>query len=229
MRRTVFAEPDRIVSEDEQRAHAHQRRHAQGVAAIVREREERAAVGNESSVQREPVHDRGHAELAHAVVADSCRRSSPSTAREPDHSVRLEPARSAEPPISSGRIGARPSMTSCDALRVAMFAAFARVLIRQLRARARRNPPAARRACVARVRGPLADTHARTRKVVRFQESSSSHALAARIPQLIHVRRNLERRVVPLDGGSRRRDLLARRAARRAHRACPPCWASLSR
>ena len=36
--------------------------------AVVGERQERAAVRNEAAVQREAVHDRGHAELAHAVV-----------------------------------------------------------------------------------------------------------------------------------------------------------------
>src|SRR5437763_4842060 len=44
MRGTVFAETDRIVTEHENRADAHQRRHAQRAATIVGESEERAAV-----------------------------------------------------------------------------------------------------------------------------------------------------------------------------------------
>ena len=46
----------------------HQRRHAHGIARVVGEHQERAAVGTEAAVQRHAVHDRGHAELAHAVV-----------------------------------------------------------------------------------------------------------------------------------------------------------------
>ena len=38
------------------------------VARVVGEHQERAAVGNQAAVQRHAVHDRGHAELAHAVV-----------------------------------------------------------------------------------------------------------------------------------------------------------------
>ena len=40
--------------------------------------------------------------------------------------VRLEPARSAEPPNNSGRAGAKAARAFCEALRVAMFSAFSR-------------------------------------------------------------------------------------------------------
>src|SRR3569833_987328 len=39
------------------------------------------------------------------------------------HSVRLEPARSAEPPTISGSAGAKALIAFCDALRVAIFSA----------------------------------------------------------------------------------------------------------
>ena len=44
MRRAVFAEADGIVGIDEDHAQAHQRRHAHGIARIVRKRQERAGV-----------------------------------------------------------------------------------------------------------------------------------------------------------------------------------------
>ncbi len=68
VRRAVLAEADRVVRVDEDHALLHQRRHAHGVARVVGEHQERAAVRDESAVQRDAVHDRGHAELAHAVV-----------------------------------------------------------------------------------------------------------------------------------------------------------------
>ena len=68
VRRPVFAEADRVVREDVDDADAHQRGHADGVAAVVGEGQEGAAVGHEAAVQRDAVHHRGHAELAHAVV-----------------------------------------------------------------------------------------------------------------------------------------------------------------
>ena len=68
VRRAVFTEADRVVREDVDHALLHQRRHADRVAAVVAERQEGAAVRNEAAVQRQAVHHRGHAELAHAVV-----------------------------------------------------------------------------------------------------------------------------------------------------------------
>ncbi len=43
----------------------------------------------------------------------------------PDQLVKTDPVRSAEPPISSGRHGARASMACCEALRVATVSPFA--------------------------------------------------------------------------------------------------------
>src|SRR5258708_18759252 len=47
---------------------SNQRRHAHGIARVVRKRKERRVVGNESTVQRQAVADRGHAEFADTVV-----------------------------------------------------------------------------------------------------------------------------------------------------------------
>ena len=47
------------------------------------------------------------------------------TPRDPDHSVRFDPARSAEPPTSSGSDLPNTSSAFCEALRVAMVSAFA--------------------------------------------------------------------------------------------------------
>ncbi len=66
--RAVFAQADRIVGEHEDRAQLHQRGHAQRVAAVVGERQEGGAERDEAAVQRDAVHDRAHAEFAHAVV-----------------------------------------------------------------------------------------------------------------------------------------------------------------
>ncbi len=66
--RAVFAQADRIVREHVHHALLHQRGHADGVARVIRERQERAAEGQVAAVQRHAVHDGGHAEFAHAVV-----------------------------------------------------------------------------------------------------------------------------------------------------------------
>ena len=68
VRRAVLAEADRIVREHEDVAQLHQRRHAQRVARIIGEREERPRVRNEPAVQRDAAGDRRHAELAHAEL-----------------------------------------------------------------------------------------------------------------------------------------------------------------
>ncbi len=44
---------------------------------------------------------------------------------EPDHLVRFDPAKSADPPTRSGRIGANASIAFCEALRVAIVSALA--------------------------------------------------------------------------------------------------------
>ena len=68
MGRTVFAEADGIVRHDEDRPDLHHRRQADRRAAVVREAQEGAAVGDQAAVQRDAVHGRGHAVLAHAVM-----------------------------------------------------------------------------------------------------------------------------------------------------------------
>ena len=72
MCRTVFTEPDGIVREDVDGAQIHQRGHAQGIARIIRESQERRAVGNESAVKRNAVQNGRHAEFAHAVADVTC-------------------------------------------------------------------------------------------------------------------------------------------------------------
>jgi len=66
--RAVLAQSDRVVGKHMDHALTHQRRHAQRVARIIGEGQEGAAIRNESAVQCQSIHDRGHAELAHAVV-----------------------------------------------------------------------------------------------------------------------------------------------------------------
>ena len=129
--------------------------------------------------------------------------------------MRLEPARSAEPPISSGKTGARPSMISCDALRVAMLDAFARVLIGEF-AHARGEICRQLAAHASPQFAGLLRIQARVLGHRSVPGELQDYALAARIPQLVHVRGNLERCVVPLDCGARSRDLLL--AERRAVR-----------
>ena len=65
--RAVFAETNGVVGEHVQHALLHQRGHAHGVARVFHEDQEGRAVGHETAVQGDAVHDRAHAELAHAV------------------------------------------------------------------------------------------------------------------------------------------------------------------
>ncbi|MNM96841.1 hypothetical protein D3C81_1093330 [compost metagenome] len=64
----VLAQADGIVCQHVDHAQPHQRGHADGVARVVREGHEGAAVGDQPAVQRHAVHHRRHAELAHAVA-----------------------------------------------------------------------------------------------------------------------------------------------------------------
>ena len=66
--RAVFAQADRVVGVDVDRARVHQRAHAHRVAGVVAEHQEGGVVRDEAAVQGQAVADRGHAELAHAVV-----------------------------------------------------------------------------------------------------------------------------------------------------------------
>ena len=68
VRGAVFAQADAIVREDVDDAQLHQRGHADGVAAVVAEGEEGAAIRDIAAVQGNAVHDGGHAEFAHAIV-----------------------------------------------------------------------------------------------------------------------------------------------------------------
>ena len=89
MRGSVLTESNRVVCEHEYRADPHERRHAQRAAAIVGEGEERAAVGNECTVQCESIHDRCHSELTHPVVQIVARRAGADRPRAtPEREVR---------------------------------------------------------------------------------------------------------------------------------------------
>ena len=74
VRRTIFAEPNGVVREDKDLTNFHECRHAQSVARIVGEHQERGAIGDQASVQCEPVTQRRHRKFAHPkinVVASS--------------------------------------------------------------------------------------------------------------------------------------------------------------
>ena len=215
VRRAVLAEADRVVRVDEDRAQLHQRRHAQRVARVVGERQERADVGNEAAVQREAVGDRAHAELAHAEVDVVARRAS----RVDRHAAR---------PVGEHRAG--------EVGRAADH-------LRQRRARAPRSPAAT--PCAWRWSRPWPPARRRTRRPSPAKSAGSSPAMrransaassgmrgavggearrprapraARRAARASHAgvdrRRDLERRVGPAERGARRRDfLLAERRA----------------
>src|SRR5450830_722513 len=66
--RTVFAQTDGVMGVDMDHALLHQRRHTYRVAGVFHEHQEGRAVRQQAAVQGDAVHDRGHAEFAHAVV-----------------------------------------------------------------------------------------------------------------------------------------------------------------
>ena len=68
MRRTIFAQSNRVVREDVNGLQLHQRREADGGTHIVREHQKRAAVRNDAAVQRHPVHDRAHRVFTHTKM-----------------------------------------------------------------------------------------------------------------------------------------------------------------
>src|SRR3546814_1303343 len=68
VRGAVFAQADGVVSEHMHHALFHQSSHAQGVARVVGKSQESAAKRQVTAVQRNTIHDRCHAELAHTVV-----------------------------------------------------------------------------------------------------------------------------------------------------------------
>ena len=66
--RAIFTQTDGVVGVNEDGALLHQGGHAQGVAGVLHEHQEGGAVGDETTVQGDTVHDGGHAELAYTVV-----------------------------------------------------------------------------------------------------------------------------------------------------------------
>ena len=68
MSRAIFTQADGVVGEHEDGTLLHQRSHAHGVAAIFHEDQEGRAVGHETAVQGDAVHDRSHAEFTDTVI-----------------------------------------------------------------------------------------------------------------------------------------------------------------
>ena len=68
VRGPVFAQANTVVGKHMHHALFHQRGHADSVAAVVAKGQKGAAVGDKAAMQRDAVHDGGHAKLAHTVV-----------------------------------------------------------------------------------------------------------------------------------------------------------------
>ena len=64
----VLAQAHAVVGEDVDRRDAHQGRQADGRAHVIREHEERAAVGTQAAMERHPVERGGHGVFAHPEV-----------------------------------------------------------------------------------------------------------------------------------------------------------------
>jgi hypothetical protein len=118
---TVFAEADRVMRHDEDRADAHQRGQPHRRSRIVGEAEERARIGDDAAMQRHAVQRRRHAKLADAVVDIAIAIAPAEIALVWLVLVLLEPVRSAEPPMVSGTTPLMTSSAISDDLRVATF------------------------------------------------------------------------------------------------------------
>src|SRR5256885_1781531 len=68
MRRAIFAKADRIVGEDEDGLHAHERGKADCRLAVVAENQERRAVWNQRLAEGDAIEHAGHAMLAYAKM-----------------------------------------------------------------------------------------------------------------------------------------------------------------
>ena len=66
--RPILAQPDGVMGEHVDDRQTHQCRHANGIAGVVRKRQEGATVRAKTAVQHQAVHDGRHAELTHSVV-----------------------------------------------------------------------------------------------------------------------------------------------------------------
>ena len=163
--RAVFAQADRVVGEHEDRAQLHQRRHAQRVAAVVGEDQEGGAERDEAAVQGDAVHDRAHAEFAHAVVDVVARLAGTQRDRSPSSwsgwSRSGRPSRRGIPAAPAPAPGSRSGwpcgwrwFPSC------------RRRQRSPQPGSRRSWPAVRPSCGARIRPPRPGTRARRRRTV---------------------------------------------------------------
>ncbi len=219
VRRPVFAKPDRIVREDEYRTQLHQRGHAQRIARVVGEREERADVGNESPVQGEAVGDGAHREFTDAVVHVVAQASG---VRGGGDGHRSRPV---------GEDRAREIGRAADELRKVRRQRLDGLLRRFARGdgfpfRGLRGDEGVRDG--GKVRGQLPGHpprefggQGRMRGAVRRESCVpvlfEQRAALARAPRRIDVGRNFERRMGPAQRGARCRDFLfsERRAVRR--------------
>ena len=204
-------------------ADLHQRRHAQRVARVVGEDEEGAAVGDEAAVQRDAVHHRAHAELAHAVedvVAgdrsgrDRLARPSPWSgwSRSGRPSRRAAPAAPAPAPRarSARPCGWRWSRPSA----LVSSSRAAQPVVEVL--------PAARRHAALEFRRLRRELLLRSPRTAAFHSRSARLPASLRVPAVAHGVRDLERRVRPADRLRAWRRFPRRRAARRARRRCWP-------
>ena len=199
------------------------------VARVVGEHQERAAVRDHAAVQRHAVHDRAHAELAHAVVKVVAGRI---VAGERLRILAIGVVRAGEVGRAAEQLGhARPEGIQRLLRRLAR-----RERSRSLARSARRS-----RCTMSRhARGQLAlhaslvlGSQLRERCAVGVETLAplpfQRGAALARIPVAANVVRNHERLVRPVELACARRRLRRRPARRRASPRCPACSAHRSR
>ena len=109
VRRAVLAQADRIMGQHVDHPLAHDRAKPDRRPHVVGEDEERARVGDQAAVQRHPVSRSRHAVLANAEMDVAAGVIPRATVPIDLTKVRLEPVRSADPPISSGVAGTSAS------------------------------------------------------------------------------------------------------------------------
>ena len=215
--RPVLADADGVVGEHVDHPLPHQRRHPHAAAHVVGEDQEGAAVGDEPAVQRHAVHHRRHRMLAHAVVDVAAAVVAGNDVRLWPVLVKTESARSAEPPIISGKVAVRISSASPEALRVAHFGRSSASLRlnsfsgtcqpgRSLPRWCGEMPPASRPAA---------------RRTAAPMPRAPGSAAAAVAPGGEDVRRDHERRIGPAEGPADARHLVL--AERRPVGCSVPC------
>ena len=227
--------PIDVVGEHMDHALLHQRRHADRVAAVVAESQEGAAKRNEAAVQRHAVHDRGHAELAHAVVDVA-----PALAVDRYHAAvvgeaqrrrarRVRQVRTGQvgaPPSNSGSVRVKTSSASWLALRVATVSALAVRVDRRVDHGTASNP--AGRSPVQRRTSSTASSGwaVRVNSNASFQRVSAAGRLRRASHSSVRRLGHHERLGTPAQRRACQRRLRRRPAARRAPWRCRRDWAS---